>query len=107
MTDIAATPRPSSGLAALLRHGRYVIGENRVTGFAFGLFLLIVLAAVIGPYIVPYDPLASNTAAALKGRRRRSTGSAPTSSAATCSAASSSRRGSTSSSRSPRSRWCS
>ena len=66
MTDIAATPRPSSGLAALLRHGRYVIAENRVTGFAFGLFVLIVLAALIGPYIVPYDPLASDTAAALK-----------------------------------------
>ena len=28
------------------RHSRYVIGENRVTGFAFGLFLLIVLAAI-------------------------------------------------------------
>src|SRR5437763_8748600 len=66
MTDLAATPRPSSGLAALLRHGRYVIAENRVTGFAFGLFLLIVLAAVFGPYIVPHDPLVSDTAAALK-----------------------------------------
>jgi len=67
MTDIAATPRrPFSGIAALLRHGRYVIGENRVTGFAFGLFVVIVLAAVLGPYIVPYDPLASNTASALK-----------------------------------------
>src|SRR5476651_1321126 len=66
MTDIAAAPPPSSGLAALLRHGRYVIAENRVTGFAFGLFLLIVLAAVFGPYIVPHDPLASDTEAALK-----------------------------------------
>src|ERR1700741_3347984 len=67
MTDIAAPPRPSSGLAALFRHGRYVISENKVTGFAFGLFLLIVFAAVLGPYIVPHDPLASDTAAALKG----------------------------------------
>src|SRR3954453_14014775 len=66
MTDIAAIHRPSSGLAALLRHGRYVIAENRVTGFAFGLFMLIVLAAVLGPYIVPHDPLASDTVAALK-----------------------------------------
>src|SRR5947207_881921 len=66
MTNIAATSRPSSGFTALLRHGRYVIAENRVTGFAFGLFLLIVLAAVFGPYIVPHDPLASDTAAALK-----------------------------------------
>jgi peptide/nickel transport system permease protein len=66
MTDLAASPAPSSGLAALIRHGRYVIAENRVTGFAFVLFMLIVLAAVFGPYVVPYDPLASDTAAALK-----------------------------------------
>lgn len=67
MTDIATIPqRPSSGIVAVLRHGRYVISENKVTGFAFVLFLVIVLAAVFGPYIVPYDPLASNTAAALK-----------------------------------------
>src|SRR4051812_1697780 len=56
----------ASGLAATLKHARYVIGENPVTGFAFALFVLIVFAAVLGPHIVPYDPLASNTAAALK-----------------------------------------
>jgi peptide/nickel transport system permease protein len=56
----------ASGLAATLKHARYVIGENPVTGFAFGLFVLIVLAAVLGPHIVPYDPLASNTAMSLK-----------------------------------------
>ena len=56
----------SSGIAATLKHARYVIGENPVTGFAFGLFVLIVIAAVLGPYIVPYDPLASNTAMSLK-----------------------------------------
>jgi peptide/nickel transport system permease protein len=66
MSDIAASPRPSSGLAALIRHARYVIADNTVTGFAFVLFLLIVLAALIGPYVVPHDPLASNTAVALK-----------------------------------------
>jgi peptide/nickel transport system permease protein len=65
MTDITIQ-RPQSGLGALLRHGRYVIGENKVTGFAFALFLLIVLAAVLGPYVVPHDPLASDTSAALK-----------------------------------------
>jgi peptide/nickel transport system permease protein len=62
-------PKPeahSSGLAATLKHARYVIGENPVTGFAFGLFVLIVFAAVLGPYIVPYDPLASNTVMSLK-----------------------------------------
>jgi peptide/nickel transport system permease protein len=51
---------------ATLKHARYVIGENPVTGFAFGLFVLIVFAAVLGPYAVPYDPLASNTAMSLK-----------------------------------------
>ena len=52
---------------ATLKHARYVIGENPVTGFAFGLFVLIVIAAVLGPYIVPYDPLASDTTASLQG----------------------------------------
>jgi peptide/nickel transport system permease protein len=66
MTDLTASGRPSSGLLATLRHGRYVIAENRVTGFAFGLFVLIILAALVGPYVVPYDPLASNTSVALK-----------------------------------------
>ena len=52
--------RPSSN--SMLRHARYVISENPVTGFAFGLFLLIALCALLGPYIVPYDPLASGGA---------------------------------------------
>jgi peptide/nickel transport system permease protein len=50
----------------MLRHARYVIGENPITGLAFGLFVLIVVAAVIGPWIVPFDPLASDTVVALK-----------------------------------------
>ena len=66
MTDIAAPLRPASGLAALIRHMRYVIGENPVTGLAFALFLLIVLAALLEPWIVPYDPLASDTVAKLQ-----------------------------------------
>jgi len=66
MTDIAATPRPPSGTVALLRHARYIIGENPITGLSFGLFLLIVIAASIGPWIVPYNPLASDTSETLK-----------------------------------------
>jgi peptide/nickel transport system permease protein len=66
MTDIAATPPREGGLTALIRQARYVVGENPVTGFAFALFILIVLAAVFGPHIVPYDPLASDTTEALK-----------------------------------------
>src|ERR1700721_3304877 len=60
-----APPRPA-GLAAIFEHTRYVLGENRVTAFAFGLLIVIVFAALFGPYVVPYDPLASDTAAALK-----------------------------------------
>jgi peptide/nickel transport system permease protein len=56
----------NTGFSATLRHARYILGENAVTGFAFALFLLIVLAALIGPYLLPYDPFASDTAAALK-----------------------------------------
>jgi peptide/nickel transport system permease protein len=67
MTDAATTSAPpSTGLSAGLAHARYVLAENPVTGFAFALFMLIVIAATVGPYIVPYDPLASDTDAALK-----------------------------------------
>jgi peptide/nickel transport system permease protein len=50
-----------------LRHARYVLGENPVTAFAFVLFSLLVLCAILGPSLAPYDPLASDTARALTG----------------------------------------
>jgi peptide/nickel transport system permease protein len=43
-----------------------VVAENPVTGLSFGLFVIIALCALIGPYIVPYDPLASDTSATLQ-----------------------------------------
>ncbi len=55
---------PSTSLWA---HARHIVAENPVTGLAFGLFALILLAAVLGPSLVPYDPLASNTSSALQG----------------------------------------
>ena len=58
-------PARTSGLAATFEHISYVLGENRVTAFAFGLLIVILFAAIFGPYIVPYDPLASDTSAAL------------------------------------------
>jgi peptide/nickel transport system permease protein len=48
-----------------LRHLRYVMGENPLTAVAFVLFALIVTFALIGPWIAPYDPLATNAAMAL------------------------------------------
>jgi peptide/nickel transport system permease protein len=47
-------------------HARHVIGENPVTGLAFALFALIVLCAVFGPLITPYDPFTSDVIAKLQ-----------------------------------------
>ena len=66
MTDTTAIAPRENPLTSLLRHSRRVLAENHVTGFAFGLFLLILLAALLGPHIAPYDPLASNTAQTLR-----------------------------------------
>jgi peptide/nickel transport system permease protein len=51
---------------SIFSHAKYVIADNPVTGLAFGLFAIIAIAALIGPYIVPHDPLASDTVASLK-----------------------------------------
>jgi len=64
-TAIATTPVPAS-TNSIFSHARYVVSANPVTGAAFGLFALIALCALIGPYIVPYDPLTSYTAATLQ-----------------------------------------
>jgi peptide/nickel transport system permease protein len=61
-----AAPARTSGLMALYEHTRYVLGENKVTAFAFALLIVILFAALFGPLIVPYDPLASDTSVALK-----------------------------------------
>ena len=52
-------------MTALLRHLRYVLGENLVTLIAFALFVLLVALAVLGPWIEPYDPLATDAMHAL------------------------------------------
>jgi len=49
-----------------LQHTRYVISENWITFAAFGLFLILVLFAIFGDAIAPYDPLASSSAIALQ-----------------------------------------
>lgn len=65
-TAASAKPARRSALRDTIEHTRYVLGDNRVTAFAFGLLMVIVFAALFGPYIVPYDPLTSDTAQALK-----------------------------------------
>lgn len=66
LADRAASSVVPARQMSIFAHARYVITDNPVTGFAFGLFLLILLCGVLGPWIVPYDPLASNTNAALQ-----------------------------------------
>ncbi|MCW5715348.1 MAG: ABC transporter permease [Bauldia sp.] len=68
--DIKADATPSvrrpTPVVALLRHTRYVLAGNLVTAVAFGLFAIIVLLAIIGPWIAPYNPTATNTTIALQ-----------------------------------------
>ena len=47
-------------------HVRYVLSDNPVTLLASLLFALFVLMALLGPWIAPYDPLASDTAIAMQ-----------------------------------------
>jgi len=49
-----------------LKHIRHVLSENPVTMVAAALFMLFILIAIVGPAIVPHDPLASNATAALQ-----------------------------------------
>jgi peptide/nickel transport system permease protein len=63
-TARTAGPRPKQ--ASIFSHARHVIGDNPVTGFAFALFALIVLCAIFGPLIEPYNPLTSDVVAKLQ-----------------------------------------
>src|SRR5688572_1697625 len=62
--------RPSPAWRATWRHVRYVATENPVTLGAFVLFLGFVALALCGPWIAPYDPLASDTQSALQAPSR-------------------------------------
>src|SRR6202522_277357 len=72
MTEASLTTAPAANLQptpptnSLLRHAIYVVADNPVTGLSFGLFVLIALCALFGPYVVPFDPLASDTSATLQ-----------------------------------------
>jgi peptide/nickel transport system permease protein len=52
--------------AAALRHARYVVTENPITLVAFSMLLMLLLLALLGPALAPYDPLKSDTANTLK-----------------------------------------
>ena len=53
-------------MTEFLKHLKYILTENSVTLIAGTMFLLLILAALFGPYIVPYDPLASSATRTLE-----------------------------------------
>jgi len=48
------------------QHARHVLGDNPVTLLAALLFVVFVLTAILGPNLVPFDPLRSDAGAALQ-----------------------------------------
>jgi peptide/nickel transport system permease protein len=60
---VAKPPAPRRN--SFWSHARYVLSDNPVTLLAAGLFALFALLAIIGPWIAPYDPLATNVGPAL------------------------------------------
>jgi peptide/nickel transport system permease protein len=63
-TQTSAPAAPPS--TTLLAHAVHIVSENPVTGIAFALFAGIFLTALFGPWLAPFDPLASDTAQALR-----------------------------------------
>ncbi|MEM6489825.1 MAG: ABC transporter permease, partial [Pseudomonadota bacterium] len=62
--SVAKAARPAA--PSTLQHIAYVLRENPVTLIAFAMFAVLVLAAVLGPSLVPHDPYASDAARALQ-----------------------------------------
>lgn len=60
MTDVSASNQSTWA------HIAYVLRDNPVTLVAFSMFAFFVLSAVLGPALVPYDPLQTNAANALQ-----------------------------------------
>lgn len=56
----AGSASAPSRLAQQWRTLRYVVGENPLSILAAALFVMLVVLALIGPVIAPYDPLASH-----------------------------------------------
>lgn len=62
MSDLADPPRRTGTWS----HFVYVMRDNPVTMLAFAMAAFFVLSAIVGPALVPYDPLATNAANALQ-----------------------------------------
>jgi peptide/nickel transport system permease protein len=60
-----------SGHSGHFGHIRHVLTDNPVSGIAAALFMVFVVLALIGPWIAPYDPLASDSTAVLQAPSAR------------------------------------
>jgi peptide/nickel transport system permease protein len=66
MSASEKAPNTAPSQRGFADHVIYVLSENPITALAFALFALIVLVAVLGPALAPYDPMESNAARALQ-----------------------------------------
>ncbi|TYC64110.1 ABC transporter permease [Stappia sp. BW2] len=66
MSDLATASLPAKQPDGALAHAAYVLRSNPVTLLAFSMFAVLLVAAILGPALVPYDPMASNAAQALQ-----------------------------------------
>lgn len=69
MSNLAITP--STAPRAQTREGywhhlRYIMAENPLTGISFGFFFGLIAVAIFGPYLVPFDPVATGVGPALQ-----------------------------------------
>ena len=65
MTPTLAVARPPVAQKSFWSHARYVLSDNVFTLVAVILFVMFVALAVVGPWIVPFDPLATGAGAPL------------------------------------------
>lgn len=69
MTDMTLQTepaKPAPRASGTLRHIGWVLRENPVTGLSFLMFAGLLISAIFGPMIVPYDPLATDASATLQ-----------------------------------------
>jgi peptide/nickel transport system permease protein len=61
-----STVRAADAPMSTAAHLRHVLSENPVTLLATGMFVVFVVVALFAPWLVPFDPLASKSEAALQ-----------------------------------------
>ncbi|MCB1479660.1 MAG: ABC transporter permease [Rhodobiaceae bacterium] len=62
----AAVPAAKPSRSGTFAHILYVLRENPVTAISFAMFAFLIGSAVLGPSLVPYDPLATDSVNALQ-----------------------------------------